>query len=274
VTRQGQTQGGPGFDTFDTSVAHPARVYDAWLGGKDHFAADREAAQHVIDNNPGIVPAVRSNRAFLIRAVRHLAGEAGIRQFLDLGTGLPSADNVHEVAQGVAADAKVVYVDFDPIVLAHARALLTGAPGTVAYIQADLREPARILTEAARTLELDHPVAVMLLMTLQFIADDDRPYDLVRTFLDAVPSGSYLVVSHPASDGGAPAVEANRATARYNQLVATPMTRRSHDQVAAFFDGLQLLPPGLVPMSQWRPDPDDVQPARPSPAYCGVARKP
>jgi SAM-dependent methyltransferase len=261
-------------DSFDTSVAHPARVYDAWLGGKDHFAADRDAAEQVMAANPGIVPGVRSNRAFLIRAVRHLVAEAGIRQFLDLGTGLPSADNVHEVAQAAAADARVVYVDFDPIVLAHARALLTGAPGTVDYIQADIRDSATILAEAARTLDLDRPVAVMLLMTMQFIPDADAPYQVVRSFLDAVPSGSYLVLSHPASDGGMPAQVANRATERYNQMVATPMTRRSQDQVREFFDGLELLEPGLVPMTRWRPDPGTPQPDRPSPAYCGVARKP
>lgn len=262
------------FDTFDTSVAHPARVYDAWLGGKDHFAADRRAAEQVVAANPGIVPGVRSNRAFLIRAVRHLVTEAGIRQFLDLGTGLPSANNVHEVAQAAAPDSRVVYVDFDPIVLAHARALLTGAPGTVDYIQADIRDPARILAEAARTLDLDRPVAVMLLMTMQFVPDADRPYDVVRAYLDAVPSGSYLVLSHPASDGGTPAQVANRATERYNQLVATPMTRRDRAQVLAFFDGLELLEPGLVPMTQWRPEPGEKQPDRPSPAYCAVARKP
>jgi hypothetical protein len=270
----GPSTAGAAPDTFDTSVAHPARVYDAWLGGKDHFAADREAANQVMAANPGIVPGVRSNRAFLIRAVRHLVTDAGIRQFLDLGTGLPSANNVHEVAQSVDPDARVVYCDFDPIVLAHARALLTGTPGTVEYIQADIRDPSVILAEAARTLDLDQPVAVMLLMTMQFVADGDRPYEVVRSFLDAVPSGSYLVLSHPASDGGTPATVANRATQRYNQLVATPMTRRSREQVATFFDGLELLTPGLVPMTQWRPDPEDVQPDRPSPAYCGVARKP
>jgi len=260
--------------SFDTSVAHPARVYDCWLGGKDHFAADREAADQVMTANPGIVPGVRSNRAFLSRAVRYLAGEAGIGQFLDLGTGLPSANNVHEVAQATAADARVVYVDHDPIVLAHARALLTGTPGTVAYIQADLREPTAILAEAARTLDFSQPVAILLLMTLQFIADEERPDEIVRTFLDTAAPGSYLVLSHPASDGGIPAEVANRATNRYNQLVATRMTRRDRAQVAAFFDGLDLIAPGLVPMSQWRPDPGDVPPDRPSPAHCGVARKP
>jgi S-adenosyl methyltransferase len=258
---------------FDTSVAHPARVYDAWLGGKDHFAADRAAAEQVMRTNPGIVPAVRSNRAFLARVVRFLAGDAGVRQFLDLGTGLPSANNVHEVAQSVVGDAKVVYVDFDPIVLAHARALLTGTPGTVAYIQADLRDTSAILAEAARVLDFHRPVAVMLLMTLQFVLDEDDPYRLVKTYMDAVPPGSYLVVSHPASDGGAPAVAANKGTARYNELVATKMIRRNRDEVLRFFEGLEILEPGLVHMAQWRPDRDDVAPGRLSPAYCAVARK-
>jgi hypothetical protein len=259
---------------FDTSVAHPARVYDVWLGGKDHFAADRAAAEQVMRANPGIEPAVRTNRAFLARAVRYLAGEAGVRQFLDLGTGLPSANNVHEVAQSVDPGAKVVYVDFDPIVLAHARALLTGAPGTVAYIQADLRDSSAILAEAARTMDYRQPVAVMLLMTLQFVPDEDDPYGLVKTYLDAVPSGSYLVVSHPASDGGAPAAVASKGTARYNEMVATKMKRRSREEVLRFFDGLDILEPGLVSMAQWRPDDGDPVPQRLSPAYCAVARKP
>jgi hypothetical protein len=259
---------------FDTSVAHPARVYDAWLGGKDHFTADRLAAEQVMRTNPNLGRTVRTNRAFLARAVRYVAGEAGVRQFLDLGTGLPSANNVHEVAQSVAPDAKVVYVDFDPIVLAHARALLTGTPGTVAYIQADLRDSSAILAEAARTLDFDRPVAVMLLMTLQFVSDEDDPYGLVKTYMDAVPSGSYLVVSHPASDGGAPADAANKGTARYNELVATKMKRRSREEVLQFFEGLEILEPGLVSMAQWRPDPGTVVPDQLSPAHSAVARKP
>lgn len=259
---------------FDTSVAHPARVYDVWLGGKDHFAVDRAAAEQVRATNPGIVPGVRSNRAFLARVVRYLAADVGIRQFLDLGTGLPSANNVHEVAQSVAPDTRVVYVDFDPIVLAHARALLTGTPGTVAYIQADLRDTSTIIQKAGGTLDFRRPIALMVLMTLQFVLDDQDPYGLVRAYLDAVPSGSYLVVSHPASDGGAPADAANKGTARYNELVATRMVRRSREQIAAFFDGLEVLEPGVVNLPEWRPDPGDVVPDRPSPAWCAVGRKP
>jgi len=259
---------------LDVSVAHPARVYDAWLGGKDHFAPDRAAAEQVLAANPGIRPGVRANRAFLARAVRFLAGECGVRQFLDLGTGLPSANNVHEVAQASAPEARVVYVDNDPIVLVHARALLTGTPGTVDYVNGDIRDSQGILAAAARTFDLTRPVAVMLLMTLQFVLDEDDPYGLVRQYLDAVPSGSHLVISHPASDGGEHAVVANQATARYNQMVATPMKRRSRAEFDAFFDGLELVEPGVVPLSQWRPAPDDAAPERQSPAYCAVARKP
>jgi len=249
-------------------------VYDAWLGGKDHFAPDRAAAEQVLAANPGIGPGVRSNRAFLARAVRFLATECGIRQFLDLGTGLPSADNVHEVAQAAAPGTRVVYVDDDPIVLVHARALLTGVRGSVTYLEADLREVSRILEAAQPTLDLSRPVAVMLLMTLQFVPDGDGPHELVRRYMDALPSGSYLVISHPASDGGTPAAVANRATDRYNQLVSTSMTRRSREQFEAFFDGLELVDPGIVHMSQWRPDPGEQASVAFSPAYCAVARKP
>jgi hypothetical protein len=264
----------PGVEGLDISVAHPARVYDAWLGGKDHFAADRAAAEQVMSRNPGIGPGVRENRAFLVRAVRYLVEEAGVRQFLDLGTGLPSANNVHEVAQASEPGARVVYVDNDPIVLVHARALLSGHPGTVHYIEADLRQAPAILEGARRTLDLSRPVAIMLLMTLQFIQDEDEPYALVRHYLDALPSGSHLVVSHPASDGGAAAAVANQATARYNQVVATPMKRRSRAEFEAFFEGLELVDPGVVPLSAWRPEPGYVAPEGQSPAYCAVGRKP
>jgi hypothetical protein len=272
--RTSGTAGVQGLAGLDISVAHPARVYDAWLGGKDHFAPDRAAAEQVLAANPGIGPGVRSNRAFLARAVRFLATECGIRQFLDLGTGLPSADNVHEVAQAAAPGTRVVYVDDDPIVLVHARALLTGVRGSVTYLEADLREVSRILGAAQPTLDLSRPVAVMLLMTLQFVPDGDGPHELVRRYMDALPSGSYLVISHPASDGGTPAAVANRATDRYNQLVSTSMTRRSREQFEAFFDGLELVDPGIVHMSQWRPDPGEQASVAFSPAYCAVARKP
>ncbi len=255
---------------LDTTVAHPARVYDYWLGGKDNFAPDRAAAEQVIALNPGIVPGVRNNRAFLVRVVRFLAGELGIRQYLDLGTGLPSANNVHEVAQQVDPQARVVYVDNDPIVLVHAHALLTGTPGTVDYVDSDIHDPATILREAARTLDLDRPVALMLLMTLQFLPDSEEAYAIVSTLMSALPSGSLLVISHPAAD----AVAGDRATARYNEMVATRMTRRTHAEVSRFFAGLEVLDPGVVALSQWRPDGDTEESGPLSPAFCGVGRKP
>jgi hypothetical protein len=257
---------------IDTTVAHPARVYDFWLGGKDNFAPDREAGQAVIEANPGILPGVRSNRAFLVRAVRHLVGEAGIRQILDIGTGLPSANNVHEVAQSVIPETKVVYVDNDPIVLVHAHALLVGEPGTIAYIDGDLREPTAILQQAEQTLNFSQPIALMLLMTLQFIHGDDDPYDILRTLVDALPSGSYLVVSHPLRDDEVGI--ANAATSAYNQKVATSMVRRTRDEIARFFAGLEFVEPGLVGLPEWRPDPTQNAPTVHSPALCGVARKP
>jgi hypothetical protein len=263
----------PGTEALDISVAHPARVYDVWLGGKDHFAADRRAAEHVIRANPDIVPGVRANRAFLARVVRYLVREAGITQFLDLGTGLPSANNVHEVAQSIDRTARVVYVDNDPIVLVHARALLTGTPGTIAYIDADIRDVDTILDKAGDTLDLTRPVAVMLLMTLHFIPDNDDPYALVHRFMDAVPSGSHLVISSTESEDGARGEAAKQGTARYNQMVATPMTRRSRADVARFFEGLDIVEPGYVHMSRWRPDPGGEQPERFSPAVAVVGRK-
>jgi hypothetical protein len=255
---------------IDTSVAHPARVYDYWLGGKDHFAADREAAEEVLRERPAIRLNVRANRAFLARSVRYLAGEAGLRQFLDIGTGIPSANNTHEVAHSVDPEARVVYVDNDPIVLAHARALLTSASGSTAYIDADLRDTEGILGQAAETLDLGQPVAVMLIAVLHLIPDADDPWGIVAALMRATAPGSYLVISHPASDVEAPSAE--RAAKRYNDLVASPMRRRSKDEVARFFTGLDMVEPGLVQLHQWRPA--DGDPAAPSSGYGGMARKP
>jgi len=191
--------GGPA--EIDTSVAHPARVYDYWLGGKDNFAADREAGDRVLAATPGLRERVRANRAFLVRAVRYLAGEAGIRQFLDIGTGIPSANNTHEVAQQAAPDSRIVYVDNDPIVLTHARALLAGGPeGSIQYIDGDVRDVASITGAAARTLDFTRPTALLLLGILHLIQDAEGPHELVARLMDALPSGSYLVISHPASD--------------------------------------------------------------------------
>jgi hypothetical protein len=208
---------------IDTTVAHPARVYDYWLGGKDNFAVDREAAEEVLRARPAILLNVRSNRAFLARSVRYLAGQAGMRQFLDIGTGIPSANNTHEVAQSVAPEARIVYVDNDPIVLAHARALLTSTSGLTAYIDADLHDTGTILAEAARTLDFTQPVAVMLIAVLHLIPDEDDPWGIVSALMRAVPSGSYLVITHPASD--IEARSAARAAQRYNERVGSPMRR-------------------------------------------------
>jgi hypothetical protein len=256
---------------IDVSVAHPARVYDYWLGGKDNFAADRVAGDRVLAATPGLRYRVRANRAFLGRTVRYLAAEAGIRQFLDLGTGIPSADNTHEVAQRAAPDARIVYVDNDPIVLRHAQALMRGAPeGVTTYIEADLREPAPILRQAAATLDFGQPVAVMLLGVLHLVSDTEDPWGLVATLLESVPQGSYLVISHPALDISEAQAAGQRA---YNQNVATPQTLRTRDEVARFFAGLELVPPGLVQVHQWRPDPEDAAPDGTVSAHGGVARK-
>jgi O-methyltransferase involved in polyketide biosynthesis len=257
---------------IDTTVAHPARVYDYWLGGKDNFAADREAAERVLAATPGLRFRVRANRAFLARSVRFLAAERGIRQFLDIGTGIPTANNTHQVAQAAAADSRVVYVDNDPIVLAHARALLTSTPeGATAYLEADLREPDFILATAARTLDYSQPVALMLLGVLHLVPDDEHPYEIVARLMAGLAPGSYLVISHPASDINPGQAEAQR---RYNERVATPQTLRSYAEVARFFEGLELVPPGLVYVHTWRPDPGDETPADTASAHGGVARKP
>jgi S-adenosyl methyltransferase len=255
---------------IDTTIAHPARVYDYWLGGKDNFAVDREAAEEVLRARPAIRLNVRSNRAFLARSVRYLTAEAGVRQFLDIGTGIPSANNTHEVAQSVIPAARVAYVDNDPIVLAHARALLTSTSGPTSYIDADLRDFAAVLAEAARTLDFGQPVAIMLIAVLHLIPDEDDPWGIVAKLMAAVPSGSYLVISHPASD--VEADSAAQAAQRYNERVASPMRRRSRDEVRRFFDGLDMLDPGVVQLHQWRPV--DGDPVAPSSGYGAVGRKP
>jgi hypothetical protein len=258
---------------IDITVAHPARIYDYWLGGKNNFAADREAAEATLAVNPYILPGVRANREFLNSAVRFLAGEAGIRQFLDIGTGLPTENNTHEVAEAVAPDSRVVYVDNDPIVITHARALLTGKPGTTAYIHADLRNPGAILREAAQTLDFGKPVAIMLLMILMHISDEDKPHELVAQLVDAVPSGSYLVISETANDVDAEVIAASQE--EYNQRVTdTQWASRTKETFARYFSGLEIVEPGLVTMGLWRPAPGAQLPPRPIPAYCGVARKP
>lgn len=259
---------------FDTSVAHPARIYDYWLGGKDNYAADRAAGDRVIEvRGTDVLYGVRANRRFLGRAVRYLVKEEGIRQFLDIGTGLPSANNTHEVAQAAAPDARVVYVDNDPIVLAHARALLTSAPqGRTDYISADLREVDKILHAAKQTLDWDRPVALMFLMTLQYIPDAEDPHAIVRRYTEALPPGSFLVVSDTTLENNDQAL--SESVRRMNESMAgrVTQTRRSNAEVARFFEGLELVEPGVTSPHRWRPDPDEPNQQNDAPARCGVAR--
>jgi len=258
--------------TFDTSVAHVARVYNYWLGGKDNFAADRAAAEQAMAAFPDIVLSARANRAFLRRAVTYLTREAGIRQFLDIGTGIPSANNTHEVAQSVVSDSRIVYVDNDPVVLAHARALLTTTPdGATDYVDADLRQAEQILAKAAQTLDFSKPVAVMLMAILQHLSDADDPYRVVGTLMAAVPPGSYLVVSHPAKD--IHAAEMAAMAAQLNKMMAEKVTFRAEAEVAPFFAGLELVEPGVTNVPDWRPETEE-EAASPAALWAGVARKP
>jgi hypothetical protein len=273
--RAGRVTGRPEGEgvSFDTSVPHIARVYDYWLGGKDNFAADRVVAEQVIATLPEIRLSVRAQRAFLGRAVHYLAAEAGIRQFLDIGTGLPSANNTHEVAQRVAPESRVVYVDNDPVVLLHARSLLTShAAGATAYVDADLRDLGAILTRATAVLDFSRPVAVMLLGVLHCIPDEDDPAALVARLMEAMPPGSYLVISHPASD----VATAQMATSMraYNDQAAVPLTARSHAEVTRFFAGLDLIDPGVVQVHRWRAGAGDPGTGRDLPNYGALARKP
>lgn len=256
--------------TFDTSIAHQARMYDYLLGGKDNFAADREAGEAMIAAYPDTVAALRANRQFLRRVIRYLAGEAGIRQFLDIGTGIPTSPNVHQVAQEIAPASRVVYVDYDPVVLSYARALLTSTPeGVTDYIDADLRKTDTILERAAEILSFSEPIAVTVLMTLHAIPDADDPHGIIGTIMRAMPAGSYLAITHPAAD-----IEAEKMATlrdRLNQVSFQQYTVRDHLDVARFFPGLEFVDPGLVPVSQWRPV---VETKQIIPVWTGVARKP
>jgi len=259
---------------IDTTVPHSARVWNYWLGGKDNYPVDRAAGDQFREAFPGVVD-VRASRAFLTRAVGYLAGEAGIRQFLDVGTGLPTADNTHEVAQRVAPEARIVYVDNDPLVLTHARALLTSSPqGVTNYIDADLREPDKILEAAARTLDFTQPVALMLLGIVGHIGDYDEARSIVKRLLDALPSGSYLALNDGTAVVNKAAVE--EAQRLYNQSGAIPYHPRSPEQIAGFFDGLELLEPGVVSCPRWRPDPAEAAGGLPAEVdmFGGVGRKP
>ncbi|MBM2617437.1 SAM-dependent methyltransferase [Actinoplanes sp. LDG1-06] len=257
---------------LNTEVAHSARVWNYLLGGKDNFAADREAAEYALALMPELVQSARANREFLGRAVRFLAGEAGIRQFLDIGTGLPTADNTHEVAQAVAPDSRIVYVDNDPTVLVHARALLTSSPeGATDYLDADLRDTATILDGAARTLDLNRPVAIMLSGSVNFVVDDPEAYAVVDRLVEAVPAGSYLVVSHPTKEVNGPAVE--ESMRQWNESGAAPITARSREGIERFFTGLELVPPGVVTCSAWRPDPSRQEITDKVSEFAGVGLK-
>ncbi|GIF22542.1 hypothetical protein BJ973_002866 [Actinoplanes tereljensis] len=250
-------------DELDTTVAHPARRYNYWLGGKDHFAADRESGDQLQALFPKVRLGALANRALLQRATRFLAAEAGIRQFLDIGTGLPTADNTHEVAQSVAPDSRIVYVDNDPMVMVHARALLTSSPqGRTAYIEADLNDPAKILADPVvrSTLDFAQPIALMLIAVLHFVHGDGAAKPIVRELLDALPPGSYLVATHATSDFGTPEQQA-----LYRQLIEegkSDVWTRPKDEFTDLFEGLDLVEPGVVPASEWRPEPGVTTPAR------------
>ena len=274
---QGQGTGtGPELPSdINTDVAHPARVYDYWLGGKDNFPADRALAEMMIQAIPNMRGLAAANRAFLRRAVRYLAAEAGVRQFLDIGTGIPTSPNVHEVAQEVAPGARVVYVDNDPIVLAHARALLTSQDaGETAFIMADLREPKSILDHPTltSTLDLSQPVAVMLVAVLMYFrdTDDPNPFEMVATVMEPMPSGSYLAVTHPTPDFNPEETAQAVAAAEAAGITLVP---RPQAEIARFFSGLDVVDPGVTPVLSWRPDepPDDPRSAY---YWAGVARKP
>ncbi len=257
---------------IDISVANVARAWNYMVGGKDNFEADREAARQLISVAPVIRIAAPASRAFLRRAVRYLAAEGGIRQFLDIGTGLPTAGNTHEVAQSVAPQCRVVYVDNDPIVLAHARALLTSVPeGATSYVDADARDPGMIIAEARATLDFRQPVAVMMVDLLNFIEDDAAVLSIMAEFIAAVPSGSYFAIMHPASDLDQALPEAEK---RWNQLAPQQVRLRSRADLTGLLAGLELVEPGLVTVPEWRPDEGEPVPPELIPLYAVVARKP
>ncbi|WKX68851.1 SAM-dependent methyltransferase [Streptomyces sp. XD-27] len=271
------TDNGLTLGQIDTSRPHTARMYDYYLGGKDHYESDQECADGVIALFPAIKIVARTNRSFMHRATRWLAREAGIRQFLDIGTGIPTEPNLHQVAQSVAPDSRIVYTDHDPIVLTHAQALLHSTPeGRTAYVQADVREPERILSapELHETLDLSQPVALSLNALLHFVSDEFRPYELVRQLVDALPSGSYLVVSHCTPDFEP---ETWTKLVEIYRNGGIPAQVRSRSEVEAFFAGLELVEPGVVSAHRWKPD-EEAAAATVTDGevsmWAGVARKP
>jgi O-methyltransferase involved in polyketide biosynthesis len=252
---------------IDASVPHSARVWNYWLGGKDNYAVDREAGDRYRESYPAIVEVARASRRFLSRAVRFVAGEAGVRQFLDVGTGLPTVDNTHEVAQRVAPECRIVYVDNDPLVLTHARALLTSTPeGATDYVDSDMREPGVIISAASATLDLTRPVGLVLMGVLGHVEDYEEARSIVARLLAALPSGSFLTLADSVSTGTAHA-EANR---RYKDSGAIAYNLRTREEIEGYFDGLDLVEPGLVPITRWRPEGPEPKVL----SLGGVARKP
>jgi hypothetical protein len=266
----GTNGGGPALRDIDITTPHSARIWNYWLGGKDNYQADRDAGDEFLAVYPQQRDKARACRAFLRRTVRYLAVEEGVRQFLDVGTGLPTANNTHEVAQREAPDSRIVYVDNDPLVLAHARALLTSAPeGVTNYVDADLHNPDTILAEAAKTLDLGQPTALLLLGVLGHIEDYDEARSIVRWLLNGLPSGSYLVQC----DGTNTSPAYIAAIERYRDRGGVPYNLRSHEQIAGFYEGLELVEPGVVPIPRWRPEPNPFGEAPDVDQSGGIGRK-
>jgi hypothetical protein len=258
---------------IDTTVSHSARIWDYWLGGKDNYQVDREVGDRIEEMLPDIVRQAREDRLFLGRVVRYLAGEAGIRQFLDIGTGLPTADNTHQVAQRVAPECKIVYVDNDPLVLAHARALLTSTPeGATDYIHADMHDPGSIIADAGRTLDFGRPIAITMLGVLWHVMDNDEANAIVNRLMQAMPSGSYLALNHPTLE----VTGEKMATAiqYWNQYGKPPGTHRTPDELIRFFDGMDLVEPGVVSITRWRPETTSSGEPEEIDQFGGVGRKP
>jgi hypothetical protein len=269
---EGTANSGEAKPKIDTTISHSARIWNYWLGGKDNYPVDREMGDTILGYVPELVRSARADRHFLSRAVRYLAREEGIRQFLDIGAGLPTVDNTHEVAQRVAPQARIVYVDNDPLVLVHARALLTStSQGVCDYIDSDLRDPGTILARAADTLDFSRPIAIMMLGILNFIVDTGQARAILRQLLDAVPPGSYISISHPTTefDAGPAAV----ALDFWNSSGAAPMCLRSRAELLSFFEGTELVEPGVVSCPRWRPDPAEPGEVMDVMHFCGVARR-
>ncbi|WP_049571130.1 SAM-dependent methyltransferase [Nonomuraea sp. SBT364] len=257
------------FSRINTEVPSPARIYDLWLGGKDNYEIDRIVSEQILQAVPELPVLARTNREFLGRAVRHMAGEAGIRQFLDIGTGIPTANNTHQVAQSVDPSCRVVYVDNDPVVLVHARALLQGeSEGDTSFIDADLREPEKIVEAARELLDFDQPIGLMLLGVVDFLPDTGEARSIIRRLLEPMAPGSHLAISH-----GLVGRQLEEGVRHWNESGGATMTLRTLEEATSFFDGLELLEPGVVALPRWRPDPDTLYADREAVYYAGVGRK-